>query len=135
MSGYEFFLLAASVLPLSGITLPSGFERNEQLSVAGQTVYQHINDNGERDLVAVTPALRPRSLELLRNNGYETHCQPGHAALDFALVRRHAGSTSWLLVQDQRVLHIVVADRSNNLGHFRQQVAALCSPPDAGDQE
>ena len=135
MAAFHLMLLASSVLPLTGITLPSGFERNEQLSVAGQTVYQHINAHGERDLVAVTPPLRPRSLDLLRRNGYTTRCEPAHAALDFALVRRHAGSTSWLLVRDTRVLHIVVSDRSSNLGHFRRQVEMLCASAEIGDGE
>lgn len=112
---------------IAGLTLPPAFERNTSLSVAGQQVWEFITAEGDRDLLAITPQVRPRSIDLLRANGFQTICRPPSGVKEI-LSHQHQQGITWFVVAERRVAHIVLAHGSRHLDHFRLEIGALCHP-------
>lgn len=107
----------------AGVAIPATFTKNETLSVGGQDVFEYIKA-GTRDLVAITPAIRQRSIGVLLDSGYADYCR-GNAETRILFHRRHSGIT-WFIVKPARAVHIVLSNASPHIAHFRQEVEALC---------
>lgn len=129
-----FLLVACMALPaagenigVAGLSLPPAFERDETLSVAGQLVWEFITEQGDRDLLAVTPHVRPRSLEILRASGYRSVCKPVGPVREI-LSHQHQHGITWFVIGERRVAHIVLAHGSRHFDHFRREIGALCHP-------
>lgn len=117
----------AGSIGIAGLSVPPAFSKNEILSVAGQQVWEFITEQGDRDLLAVTPQVRPRSIELLRASGYRSICRPGNGVREI-LSHQHEHGITWFVIAERRVAHIVLAHGSRHLDHFRREVGALCNP-------
>lgn len=109
-----------------GIAVPEEFQKNPQLSVAGQEVYEHI-DAGERNLVAITPHVRARSLALLERAGYRDWCRVDRGAVRRVLFHRRAGAVTWFVIGEARTAHIVLAENSRHTDHFIDEINRHCS--------
>lgn len=114
---------ADDVAPIAGVTIPATFTKNETLSVGGQDVFEYIK-SGARDLVAITPAVRQRSIRVLLDSGYADYCR-SDTETRILFHRRHSGIT-WFIVRPAHAVHIVLSNASPHTGHFRQEVDALC---------
>lgn len=110
---------------LAGIALPEEFARNETLSVAGQQVYEHI-DEMARDLVAITPAVRPRSVMRLQRMGFLSFCEPRRNGVEHVLYHRRGDGMTWFIVAEGKTAHIVLAEGSMHFEHFLDAVRGLC---------
>lgn len=122
----SLLLLAPANIVLPGLPLPAEFSRNATLSVAGQDVYEHIAD-GERNLVAITPHVRARSLEILLRAGYRDWCRIEEGPFRRVLFHRSASGMTWFVIGRQRTAHIVLAHGSQHRDHFESLVNTQCA--------
>ena len=122
----SLLLLAPANIVLPGLSLPVEFTRNDTLSVAGQEVYEHI-DGGERNLVAITPHVRTRSVEILLRAGYRDWCRLQDGPFRRILFHRAEHGLTWFVIGRQRTAHIVLARGSQHREHFESLVNANCS--------
>ncbi|MDX1442411.1 MAG: hypothetical protein R3270_01405 [Gammaproteobacteria bacterium] len=119
-------ILLLAPLQAFDIAMPVDFEKNSQLSVAGQEVYEHI-DSGERNLVAITPHVRPRSLALLERAGYRDWCRIESPQVRRVLFHRREESLTWFVIGVQRTAHIVLATGSRHREHFISEINRHCA--------
>lgn len=121
-----FLLLAPANIVLPGLSLPAEFSRNATLSVAGQEVYEHIHA-GERNLVAITPHVRPRSVEILLRSGYRDWCRIKDGPFRRVLFHRSASGMIWFVIGRKLTAHIVLANGSQHREHFEALINEHCS--------